>query len=140
MITPQALADILTAHPTLSILGYPGYRTEPRGMSNVEREKSLHIDRLELLSALDQVRHAATWLAAQPRTAGKPSTKSPTSYWLKHAMEQLTGVYVTNGAFIAAALLLDVSMHLSPRGGLNPHLGIATRELKKAERAGWRRP
>lgn len=46
------------------------------------------------------------------------------SYSLKHVMERVTGMYVTNGAFIAAALLhapagLEVQLD-----DLNPAIGI----------------
>jgi hypothetical protein len=70
--------------------------------------------------SLSEVQDAARWLAVVPRV--KHPRRS--SYELKHVMERLTGQYVTNGAFIAAALLLGIPVRRDPDSP-NPFVGIA---------------
>jgi hypothetical protein len=66
---------------------------------------------------LDSVRAAARWI----RTCVWTKPDIYTSYTLKHVMEREAGVYVTNGAFIAAALAVDCPVRL---GAYNPAVGI----------------
>ncbi|MFI9056074.1 hypothetical protein ACIGXQ_16230 [Streptomyces anulatus] len=90
MTATQADIDTLTAiHPHLNENGY--------GSSNLSSgTRSMTPVRL------DEVQAAYAWIAEQTwlKAPGKNS-----SYGLKHVMEEATRTYVTNGAFIAAALL-----------------------------------
>ena len=87
------LDQILFAHPTLTVDGYddparPGFAA----------------DRARLAAATDQIDRAAAWLRLLPRV------KAPnlSSYWMKHVAEDWAGNYVSNGALIAAALMLGI--------------------------------
>lgn len=111
MAVTQADIDTLTAiHPQLNENGY--------GSSNLSSgARSMRPVRL------DEVQAAYDWIAEQTWLTA-PGANS--SYGLKHVMEHETRTYVTNGAFIAAALLhapagLEVKLD-----DLNPAIGIKT--------------
>jgi hypothetical protein len=53
---------------------------------------------------------------------------------MKHVMERHTGKYVTNGAFIAAALIAGYP-HRYPERGPNMLFGMSTRSIKRLEPA-----
>ncbi|MFE2329743.1 hypothetical protein ACFXD5_38585 [Streptomyces sp. NPDC059385] len=106
MAVTQADIDALTAvHPQLSEHGYG-----PSAFASTP-------------VPLDEVQAAYAWIAEQTwlKAAGKSS-----SYHFKHVMEDATGTYVTNGAFIAAALLhAQAGLEVKP-DDLNPAIGIKT--------------
>lgn len=67
----------------------------------------------------DEFTQAVEWLKERER-AGTAS--DVTSYGWKHVMERLTKTYVSNGAFIAAALFLGFPV--KPNDTPNPTIGI----------------
>ncbi|MER6523053.1 hypothetical protein ABT246_40360 [Streptomyces sp. NPDC001553] len=106
MTVTQADINVLAAaHPQLSENGYGPGAFAPTPVR------------------LDEVQAAYAWIAEQTwlKVPGKSS-----SYGLKHVMEAATGTYVTNGAFIAAALLHAPAGLKVELDDLNPAIGIKT--------------
>ncbi|MBZ3904402.1 hypothetical protein [Streptomyces griseiscabiei] len=104
MTVTQADIDTLTAsHPQLSGNGYGPSAFAPTPVT------------------LDEVQAAHAWIAEQP-WLNAPGEIS--SYTHKHAMETTTGTYVSNGAFIAAALLHAPAGLKVKLDDLNPAIGI----------------
>lgn len=113
-LTQADLDAVMTEYPRLTDEGY--------GLSNLEPETSerLERERADLRRNLGEVQAAAEWISRQERQS-RLSKRSSSSYGLKHVMERETGTYVTNGAFIAAALIIGVPARLDH---LNPMIGI----------------
>ncbi|WP_331757093.1 hypothetical protein OG582_39800 (plasmid) [Streptomyces anulatus] len=111
MTITQADIDTLTAnHPQLNENGY--------GSSNLSLST-----RSMTPVRLDEVQAAYAWIAEQTWLYAPGKI---TSYSLKHVMENATGAYVTNGAFIAAALLHAPAGLKVKLDDLNPAIGIKT--------------
>ncbi|MFE5549461.1 hypothetical protein ACFQ71_37400 [Streptomyces sp. NPDC056534] len=119
-ITQSDLDQLMSDHPTLTSEGYGRSTLVP-----ADKEPEL---RAGLASDLTSVQEAAAWIAELGWTSAV-SDDSPSSYHLKHVMEDATGQYVTNGAFIAAALLAGVPVKLN---GLNPPIGVSPQSLPTA--------
>ncbi len=130
-VTPESLDVLLQAHPLLSDHGHPGKSRLNRTWE--ARQAAFLRDREILRASADRVQPAADWLATLEPTK-RADTRSPGSYWLKHVMERATGTYVTNGAFIAAALLLDIPVHVF-HDGPNPGVGVSWRSVNRLEAA-----
>ncbi|MGW9241306.1 hypothetical protein [[Kitasatospora] papulosa] len=101
-VTQADLNALSVAHPNLNANGYGSSAVAPQPVR------------------LDEVQAAYAWIAEQTWL----TVPAESSYSLKHVMERVTGMYVTNGAFIAAALLhapagLEVQLD-----DLNPAIGI----------------
>jgi hypothetical protein len=79
-----------------------------------------------------QVEECKQWLRGFARKKNLPAGRCPNSYYLKHVMEDAIGTYVTNGAFIQAAV--DLGFKYSSIGP-NAYFHIELR-LPKDE---WRR-
>jgi hypothetical protein len=106
MTVTQGDIDALTvAHPQLSENGYGPSAFAPTPFR------------------LDEVQAAYAWIAEQTWLEA-PGESS--SYGLKHVMEDATGTYVSNGAFIAAALLHAPAGLKVKLDDLNPAIGIKT--------------
>ncbi|MFG2825359.1 hypothetical protein ACGFX4_38760 [Kitasatospora sp. NPDC048365] len=108
-ITQEQLDAVLDSHPVLTAEGYGSGLAPDPGAAR----KSLSTD-------IEGVRRAARWIEDQPWTA-EVDPRSPSSYGAKHAMEAAGHGYVTNGAFVAACLLLGVPAELDD---LNPSVAI----------------
>lgn len=133
--TEDDFLALLRTHPKLCACGYNyNYRNGllPSG-STPESEFRKH--RTDLVESFQDVVRAMEWLAPIETTRKTGSRRS--SYHLKHVMEEQTGIYVTNGVFIAAALLLSipVDLRLCDRGVTpNPHIGLKRRSYLAAAR------
>ncbi|MFJ3961391.1 hypothetical protein [Streptomyces sp. NPDC090036] len=104
-VTQADISALTAAHPQLSENGYGPSTFAPTPVR------------------LDEVQAAYAWIAEQTwlKAPGKSS-----SYGLKHVMEDATGTYVSNGAFIAAALLHAPAGLKVKLNDLNPAIGIKT--------------
>lgn len=133
MTTPITQADldaVLAAHPLLSSDGYGDIHTLCPCRTPQKRDEHMARERADLRGALRQVQAAAQWLRPIARNAHATAT-SPSSYGLKHVMENQTGVYVTNGEFIAAALILGIPIHRSRDRSPNPGIGLNRSALRR---------
>lgn len=57
------------------------------------------------------------------------------SYGLKHVVERWQGTYISNGAFIAAALLEDYEIVPNGYGSLNAYFNLSLRRWKASQKA-----
>lgn len=109
------MAEILAQWPNLTTHGWNRRALTDQDFTERRRD-------LESGSRLDRLHAAVAWLSeCEPAPVGR---RSLTSYAWKHRMEKDNGVYVTNGSFILAALILGVKV--KPNGtSPNPLLGLA---------------
>jgi hypothetical protein len=110
----DAILSAIAQCPSLTIDGLGG-----------EERPDFDARRAALLSAEDQFERAYAWLAATPRRR-MPNRQDGHSYFVKHAIERWAGDYVSNGATLAAAAHLGISIAQCP-SRVNAWLGIASR-------------
>jgi hypothetical protein len=92
-----------------------------------DREVWFQSEREELLGDVDGCSRAESWLQSKART--KTVNWRLSSYGLKHLAEEEVG-YITNGAFIAAAVHCGFPVKVSP-DSLNVFIGISERSLNQ---------
>ncbi len=130
IITADDLAQVLADHPRLTAYGYD----HPDDRRSGQRERG----RQRITNALGEVQAAYDWILTLRRE--RISRDTSTSYTLKHEAERAGVGYVTNGAFIAAAMLAGVTVKTSP-GVINPQIGVTTASLRpkpaKGSFAAW---
>lgn len=115
-VTAAALKAVMDANPQLSEFGY----VPPRPLGDFNLKKA----RAGLRKRIDEVRHAYDYLLTLPSTT-KVTRSSPSSYGLKHLAEHTApDGYITNGALIAAAFILDLPVRVYPG---SPNLAIGVR-------------
>lgn len=126
-MTRDDIAAVMGKVPGLNAFGV-GYCDEMRGRrrSQEDRERWMRGQEAALLDDTDGCSRAEAWL----RDKVKRKTVNPlrSSYGLKHLAEREVG-YITNGAFIAAAVHLGFSYEVDPHSP-NPRIGISERCLK----------
>lgn len=127
IVTLEAVRAVMDAHPLLTDEGY-GHPNRGR-VTPAERAEAHRRNRDALATdwTVAAVQGSVDWLATL--TPRKTATDGPSSYGLKHIMERATGTYVTNGAFITAALLLELPVLLDD---LNPAIGVTRRSVEAA--------
>jgi hypothetical protein len=109
------LVDVLAKYPNLTM----------EGLETDTKHPGFALARAQLPEALDELVRALAWLRAAP----KAKTPRHSSYILKHAAERWAHGYVSNGALITAALMLEIPICEEYRGRptLNPFIGIGVR-------------
>ena len=112
-IHPEQLDALVDQYPLLNAAGYGVPDDGPEDLRTL---------RAELRQSLDQVSRCAEWYRRVPWTRTLHRS-SPTSYRIKHAVEEASGVYISNGAAIAAALLVEVPVRLNQ---FNPRIGVSS--------------
>jgi len=121
-MTDLTLAEVMDQHPQLGRFGIgvdPGHKT--REVLEAELAES----RVALAKREAAVHEIVGWLRDHDLTSIK--TPSAGSYTLKHLVEEDIG-YVTNGEFIAAALMVGYSYRYRPPNVL---FGISSRDLRR---------
>ncbi|KDN80480.1 hypothetical protein [Kitasatospora cheerisanensis] len=114
-ITQADLDAVLDAHPLLNANGYG----RPIGYSY-----DTAAGREQLRGLLGEVQHCADYLHSRPWQT-RLSSHSLHSYNLKHSAENWGDFgYVSNGAMIAAALIVRIPIRLDD---LNPTIGITSK-------------
>src|SRR5687767_4703646 len=89
--------------PELTAYGVSGKQAESEGAFAQTPEQRIS-DRADLFYELWMIGRCADWIRANV-TPRKTINRSRSSYGLKHDVERASGrAYVTNGAFIAAAI------------------------------------
>ena len=102
--------------PYLNNLGFRVFATSSDEHAMLRKEL--------LASREDDLTAACEWIASRQTAASRRRFGS--SYYLKHAMERQTGLYVMNGLFIACALHLGIPF--KRLSGPNALLGILEAE------------
>jgi hypothetical protein len=96
------------------------------GVKLADREQWIEANRQELLDDVDGCTRAESWLRGHAKR--KTVNRSRSSYGLKHVAAHKVG-YLTNGAFIAAAIHLGFPFDV-PMFSPNPLIGISERSLR----------
>jgi hypothetical protein len=88
-------------HPLLSDYGIGVY--DPfRKRTTEQRQAELVRDRASLIKSEARIQEVTAWLYEHVKPI---KTTKISSYGMKHVVERITGVYISNGEFIAAALI-----------------------------------
>lgn len=105
----MTLDEVLEAYPTLNDHGF----THREPMPNVSKWVRL---REQLIQSRQQVTDCANWLRQHIKKRGTIDIDpNKNSYARKHHYERHIGEYITNGAFIAAALMAGFDCEQEPR-------------------------
>ena len=115
-ITQQDIESALVKEP---MLDDRGFRQKPKRDQPIEESIPL---------TLTEVQLCVDWLSVQEILPKVPA-KCWSSYGLKHAVEQAGGEYVSNGAFIAACIIMGVPYERS-KDSDNPNAACAVKALK----------
>jgi hypothetical protein len=113
----------LRQHPLLNSFGIGVF--EGRRMTIEQRQAELAVGRERLANAEATVLETAVWLRENIRPIKRPTVGS---YGMKHVMERATGKYVTNGEFIAAALIAGYTFR---RVQPNVLFGMSARDVQR---------
>lgn len=110
-----------------------------RGLTIAQCQEQSNQLRSELRRSVADVRWTVEWLRANVAPI-KTINRRRTSYSLKHIAEKFhPNLYLTNGMFIAAALILDYPYHLTD--GPNVEFGMSERSISQIrDRHGLERP
>jgi hypothetical protein len=124
-ITPPALAEAMQEHPLLSSFGIGVYA--PRRKTPEQRRTELAAGREDLAAREAMVLETAAWLRENITPIKTPTVGS---YGMKHVMERATGRYVTNGEFIAAALIVGYTFKYTEPNVL---FGMSARDVMRID-------
>ncbi|WP_306231408.1 hypothetical protein [Agrococcus beijingensis] len=136
----RRLALLMHDWPQLTSVGMDGIRGTAFGtrefsaLSPQERDVKYTELRKYLRGELDAIRWVHDWLI-ESVTPLKGLNRSRSSYGLKHLAEELRGDYLTNGAFIAGALLAGFISDVTGPNQLerNVTFNMSERDLKAQE-------
>jgi len=140
-ISKQDVEKVMVHHQDLCSHGWRNYpRFYPPNFTNETAEEfqvRLERGRSELLSedSIKQI-NASIGFLMQFATPRKTQNKSFSSYGLKHDAEAWAGLYITNGALVAAALILGYRAH--PNAGdpnnINCHFNMKVKRIPRVYR------
>ena len=129
-MTKEDIAQVIKQIPELNEFGI-GLFNGGRGLSEREKTHALKEGQEALLDSADQCTAICEWLRQMEKI--KTISRRCTSYGLKHVFERDTGRYVTNGAFICAAIHSGFDYKLIP-GSPNVPFNISERSLNTVEK------
>ncbi len=118
-----SLEDVMNEHPALNWGGYGAPR-----MRRSERDgwpERFAAERAQLAGTEADVIRIAHWMRANLRPTKGAGPDSPSSYGTKHYAENDLG-YITNGQFIAAAIMAGYPIHAHD---YNPGIGVRARDI-----------
>lgn len=115
-------------HPQLNCFGIGVY--EPRRKTPEQCEAELADERAALVGQEARVLEIAVWLREHVTPIKTPTVGS---YGIKHMVERVIGKYVTNGEFIAAALI--AGYQFKHTAGPNMLFGMSARDVKRIDSA-----
>lgn len=123
----EAFDDVLNREPSLTDHGFGVF--DGHRLSREERRQKLAAGRENLRESLATVVRIHEWLRANIRPIKTPDKGS---YGTKHIAENAMGEYVTNGQFIAAALMAGYPM--GTPDGPNAAFGMSKKDLDRFPR------
>ncbi len=133
------LAVLMQRWPNLTHTGLDGvwglklWEREVRAMSREDRAQGLYEMRRDLLGNAGDIAAAREWIVDNMVEINSINHRR-TSYNIKHTYERAAGQYVTNGAFIAAALLAGFRTNGSPtREQRNVSFNMSERAVKAVD-------
>lgn len=128
-MTEQDIAAVLDRYPELTEHGMGVYEQVKKTPEDVVTER--RASRRALLDSVEDCNHVCVWLADKVKI--KTINHRHSSYSLKHLMEEQTYVYVTNGAFIVAAIHCGFRALVKPRWP-NVCFNISQQSLRRRPR------
>lgn len=128
MMTRGDIAAVLGRFPELNYAGM-GLFERGRSLTESQRREELQAGRDRLLERAEMCSRCCRWLSDVTRT--RAVNRRRTSYEWKELAEGKVG-YVTNGAFIAAALHLGFPVE-TDSDSLNVLIGISERSYRAAK-------
>ncbi len=111
------LERIMEQEPLLCTTGFGLSNLRQYGLE--ERRAELAKRRASLLNSVETCHKVSEWLTANI-VSRKTINTTATSYSFKHQAEKAIGEYVSNGAFIAAAIHAGFKYKIAP-GSQNPN-------------------
>jgi len=120
----KTAAPNMAKYPTVNLVNNRQVQVDEHGLISPQRGK------LHPPPRPDEVDAAMRWLATLPATARMRSATGIGCYAAKHIMQQLTGDYVTNGAFIAASAQAGILLS-AHSNDLNADTNLSARVLQK---------
>jgi hypothetical protein len=127
--TLPTLAEVMEQHPLLNCFGIDAFDAWRKTAQ--QRREEIAAGRAELGCREDRVMEVVAWLRDNVTPIKTPMFSS---YRLKHVLERSPGGwYVTNGEFIAAALIAGYPHKYVP--GPNPLFGMSARDIRRLENA-----
>jgi len=123
-----SLAEVMERHPQLNSFGIGVYG--PRSKTPEQRQAELAAGRTALAGREATVLEIAAWLRENVAPIKTPTVGS---YGMKHVVKRAIGKYVTNGEFIAAALIAGYAVKYT--GGPNAVFGMSARDVKRIDAA-----
>ncbi|GAA2963197.1 hypothetical protein [Streptomyces enissocaesilis] len=118
-----ALAEVMQQHPQLNSYGIGVF--DPLRKTAAQRRAELAAGREELAGGVERVLVTVAWLREHITPIKTPTISS---YAAKHVMERTTERYVSNGEFIAAALVAGYTFKYAQPNVL---FGMSVRDLKR---------
>lgn len=125
-MTSADIAAVMEKEPLLNDFGI-GLFLNGRGRTKEQREAEFRENRAALLRSAEGCSLACEWLSRREKI--KTTNRRHNSYGYKHMVERAAGKYITNGAFIAAAIHLGFPYRIDADSP-NVCFGIAERSLK----------
>lgn len=120
-------SDLLKKHPDLGIGGYLAWINGGSSFEKCTRQEA----RDRLLESTEAIAASIAFLQDAPKI--KTLTRAHSSYGLKHLVEAWhrevlkSPIYIPNGAFILAALSLDIPVERDDERSPNAKIGISQR-------------
>lgn len=123
-MTRNDIAAVIKKVPKLTSFGIGLYQNG-RGLNGEQKVAKLKEGQNELLGMARECTAICNWLSGKAKI--KTINKRHSSYGLKHMAEKEIG-YITNGAFICAALFCGFKFKVS---GPNAHFNISEKSLNE---------
>lgn len=127
VVTRQQIRVILDDNSELNNFGW-GLLGGGRGMTMQRYQAKIKEGQQSLLNELDAINKCVEWLADVAKT--KTLNRKRTSYDYKHIVEEDIG-YLSNGAFIVAAILAGFTVKRECEDSLNGRVNISERDLQR---------
>ena len=125
----KKLRQIMKEQPRLTDYGMGVY--DSKRLTPKEYKKKLAQERKDLRESIDDITWTVNWLETNIMPI-KTLNRRHSSYGLKHIAEkQSPKKYITNGVFIAAALIVGYKGKLNHT---NPYFAMSERSIKQAIR------
>lgn len=125
------LERLLKEQPELNDFGFGVFDNQLRGAA---RQAEIALNRERLIDGAEKIFEVVGWLEAYIAPI-KSLNQSRTSYGMKHVVERDKSIgYITNGQFIAAALLGGFDYQLPYATCPNAHFNMSEKSWKEADR------
>lgn len=129
----EDLEKIMRENPLLNTIGF-GMSTSTYYKSSSDRKAAVIKRRADLIGQLDTCRKVATWLKQCTKAEARINRKCGSYTW-KHIVEKELGTYVSNGAFIAAAIYCGYKCEpIKEDENPNAYFNIATHHSMQRQR------